>query len=472
MLQQFYIHRQFILLQIIAFLFSQWITSPLVYADAEVNRHLFYDTSQINDGNIKTCITNAVQRINNETCILLREQPSESNTIFRHNKTSSIYFSQSDRGLCGVDADNSSLIYLNRECVTNDPNACIHLISKALTGRKAVTANVFSLLNEHFECNDHCQISCLNGGKLDFGKCDDCNCPFNGLFEGQTCDELVKLGEYTDEACKTLIVGTEEWNGELKLKAPINEKTYCQIMLVADDPWAKLEVEFASLDMSRRAFGAIDCPDRLYVYGLETAPMKSIKCNSVDDTKPREHFFSKSNFLLFQLEANRFDKKPRAGPIIRYTLRPAAYSAAIRTQRASIHSQNYADETIDNEIAEGSSDSSLGFLNGIGGTKIAVIAVVLACISAILVLAAFAAFGRRRRILRNRRYRHHQNNGSNGTSSSDKRRNSCASSVKSGEKVTTTNEIEEPPATNGVHTTNTTSTISGVSGGGGGVANL
>jgi len=34
-----------------------------------------------------------------------------------------------------------------------DPNACIHLISKALTGRKAVTANVFSLLNEHFECN-------------------------------------------------------------------------------------------------------------------------------------------------------------------------------------------------------------------------------------------------------------------------------------------------------------------------------
>nr|CAD2182500.1 unnamed protein product [Meloidogyne enterolobii] len=202
MLQQFYIHRQFILLQIIAFLFSQWITSPLVYADAEVNRHLFYDTSQINDGNIKTCITNAVHRINNETCILLREQPSESNIIFRHNKTSSIYFSQSDRGLCGVDADNSSLIYLSRECVTNDPNACIHLISKALTGRKAVTANVFSLLNEHFECNDHCQISCLNGGKFDFGKCDDCNCPFNGLFEGQTCDELVKLGNIQTRLAK------------------------------------------------------------------------------------------------------------------------------------------------------------------------------------------------------------------------------------------------------------------------------
>jgi len=53
----------------------------------------------------------------------------------------------------------------------------------------------------------------------------------------------------------------------------------------------------------------------------------SIKCNSVDAPKPREHFLSKSNFLLFQLEANRFDKKPRVGPIIRYTLRPAAYSA-------------------------------------------------------------------------------------------------------------------------------------------------
>ncbi|KAL7076822.1 hypothetical protein ACQ4LE_003682 [Meloidogyne hapla] len=460
---QFCNHRQLILIQIFVFLLCQCTVAPLGYTDTEVNRHLFYDTSQITDAHIKTCINNAINRINNGTCIILREQPSESTIIFRHNKTSAIYFSQSERGLCGVDADNSSLVYLSRECVTNDPNACIHLISKALTGRKAVTENVLSLINEHFDCNDHCQLSCSNGGKLD-NNCVACSCPFNGLFEGQTCDELVKLGDYTDDACKTLIVGTDEWNGELKLKAPINEKTYCQIMLVADDPWAKLEIEFASLEMSRRVIGAVDCPDRLHVYGLETTPMKSIKCNSADAPKPKEHFHSKSNFLLFQLEANRFDKTPRAGPFIRYTLRPSAYSAAIRTQRILPHSQNYADETIDNEITEGSSESGgVGFLNGIGGTKIAVIAVVLACISAILVLAVFAAFGSRRRILRNRRYRHHQNNGSNGTSS-DKRRNSCASSVKSGEKVTPTNEIEETPK-NGVHTTNTTSTVSGVSGG-------
>jgi hypothetical protein len=464
MLSKLFFQRQLILILMFIFLFCQYV-SPLVYNEEEVSQHLFYDSSQITDAQIKTCINNAIHQINNGTCINLHE----INSMINHqlNKTS-IYLQQNEKGLCGIDADNSSLIYLTRECVLNDHNACIHLISKYLTRNKSITTNIISSINEHFECNEHCQLSCLNGGKLDVednsDRCISCSCPFNGLFEGQTCNELIKLGEYTDEACKTIIVGTDEWNGEIKLKSPLNEKTYCQIMLVADDPWAKLEIEFSSLDMSRRFAGAVDCPDRLQVYGLEASSMKSIKCNSPEAPKPREHFISKSNFLLFQLDANRFDKTPRLGPIIRYTLRPAVYSAAIRTQRISSNSRNYADETMFNDIDEGSdNNNTFNFLNGIGGTTFVIVAVALACITAILVLAAFAAFGRRRRILRNRRYRHHQNNGSNGTSSTDKRRNSCASSVKSGEKVTVTNEIEEPAAKNGggVNNINTTSTVAG-----------
>ncbi|KAF7635330.1 hypothetical protein Mgra_00005297 [Meloidogyne graminicola] len=361
---QFYLHYKFIFIPICFFIFSQCFVVPFVYANAEINRHFYYDISQINDAQIRTCINNAIYHINNESCIIIREQNSDPiNTILHQNKNFTINFSQSERGLCGVDADNSSLIYLSRECVINDPNSCIHLISKSLTNRKTTTENVLSLINEHFDCNDNCQLICSNGGKIDIedstDNCVSCSCPFNGLFEGQTCDELFKLGDYTDEACKTITVGTEDWNGEIKLKAPINDKTYCQIMLVADDPWAKLEIEFASLDMSRRFAGYFnDCPDRLQVYGLESSPMKSIKCNSVEAQKPRERFISKSNFLLFQLEANRFDKTPRLGPNIRYTLRPSAYSAAIRTQRTLPHSLNYADETIDNEIVEGSSNGN------------------------------------------------------------------------------------------------------------------
>ena len=82
-----------------------------------------------------------------------------------------------------------------------------------------MTSNVLPLLNEHFECNgkflfngklvfknknnfesipfqDHCQLICSNGGKFgvedNSDRCVTCSCPFNGLFEGQTCDELVE----------------------------------------------------------------------------------------------------------------------------------------------------------------------------------------------------------------------------------------------------------------------------------------
>jgi hypothetical protein len=71
------------------------------------------------DVQIKTCVNNAIYRINNGTCINLRENSSETiNSMIKYNKTL-LYLQQSERGLCGIDADNFNIIYLSRECILN-----------------------------------------------------------------------------------------------------------------------------------------------------------------------------------------------------------------------------------------------------------------------------------------------------------------------------------------------------------------
>jgi len=257
-----------------------------------------YHFHQENDAEVKKCISSAIERISDETCVIFQHNPKARDAIF---------FLESTR--CGWQQNNST-VHLSADCLNED--RCTEFVHHAIAGERQHHSSIVRYLNTKFNCTDKCTTACENGGSVNA----DCTCKCAYGFSGTHCENLKLANQFTDSSCGLI---KASGHGVLSLNGRNDKSTFCQWVVTAADPWAHYELEFMDVDLDGENMPPGQrCADQLYVYGVK-GMLNPIPC----DVPGGSHligskFLSDSNWLFIEYRGSPLSSRPHKGPVIKY----------------------------------------------------------------------------------------------------------------------------------------------------------